>query len=193
MQEVEMSKYCSECGAEVPEGSKFCPNCGFASGASGRAGNQQTSVPITGGKAKDATSKTTLAIKVILGTLAFIFVLGLIFGGVEEDYPSSTSVPATTPTMKPTTVPVVATTPATKPTSPPPTPAPTPTSSPGKPIYVAALGLEDSGRLILYPNGDAVFRVLDKYYESNVLRLTYKNPSPNVYTIIHEGDVLRAR
>lgn len=189
-----MSKYCSECGTEVPEESKFCPNCGFASGASGRAGNQQTHVPITGGKAKDATSKTTLAIKVILGTLAFFFVLGLIFGGVDEDKPSSTPVPATTtPTVKPTTAPVVATTPATNPTSPPPTPAPTPTSSPGKPIYVAALGLEDSGRLILYPNGDAVFRVLDEYCESNVLRLTYKNPSPTVYTIIHEGDVLTTR
>ena len=98
-----MSKYCSECGTEVPEGSKFCPNCGFASGASGRAGNQQTSVPITSSKAKDATSKTTLAIKAILGTLAFFFVLGLIFGGVEEDYPSSTSVPATTPALPPPT------------------------------------------------------------------------------------------
>ncbi|NIA10313.1 MAG: hypothetical protein GWP10_11455 [Nitrospiraceae bacterium] len=60
-------------------------------------------------------------------------------------------------------------------------------------MYVAALGLEDSGRLILYPNGDAVFRVLDEYHESDVLRLTYKNPSPNVYTIMHEGDVLTTR
>ena len=50
-----MSKYCSECGAEVPEESKFCPNCGFASGASGGAGNQQTSTPIMSGKTMDET------------------------------------------------------------------------------------------------------------------------------------------
>lgn len=188
-----MSKYCSECGTEISEGSKFCPNCGVASGASSSAGNQQTPAPMMGVKPKDLESKMMIAIKAIGATLALLFIIGLLIGGVEEDKPSSTPVPATTPTMKPTAAPVVATTPATKPTSPPPTPAPTPTSSPGKPIYVAALGLEDSGRLILYPNGDAVFRVLDEYYESNVLRLTYKNPSPNVYTIMHEGDVLTTR
>ena len=95
-----MSKYCSECGTEVPEGSKFCPNCGFASGASGGAGNQQTSTPVTGAKTKDATSKMMTAIKVIGGSLVFLIVIGLIFGGVEEDYPSSTPVPSTTSTDK---------------------------------------------------------------------------------------------
>lgn len=164
-----MSKYCSECGTEISEGSKFCPNCGVASGASSSAGSQQTPTSMMGVKPKDPESKTMIAIKAIGGTLALLFVIGLLIGGVEEDSPSSTPVPATTPAVKPTTAHVVATTPAAKPTSPPPTPAPTPTPSPGKPIYVAALGLEDSGRLILYPNGDAVFRVLDEYYESNVL------------------------
>lgn len=91
-----MSKYCSECGAEIPEGSKFCPNCGFASEASGGAVNQQTSALVTDGETKDATSKMMTAIKVMGATLAILIIIGLIFGGVEEDYPSSTPVPSTT-------------------------------------------------------------------------------------------------
>lgn len=92
-----MPKYCSECGTEIPEGSKFCPSCGYALGVSGRAGNQQTSAPMMGVKPKDPESKMMIAIKVIGATLAFLFVIGLLIGGVEEDNPSSTPVIATPP------------------------------------------------------------------------------------------------
>lgn len=174
-----MSKYCSECGTEIPEGSKFCPNCGFASGASGGAGNQQTSASVTDGKTKDATSKVMTAIKVIGATLAILIVIGLIFGGVDEDYSSSTSVPATTPAIMPTTAPVVATAPATRPTSA--TPTPTPTSSLDRVIFLAPFGLGDSDRVTMYPNGDAVWHPGDD--ESDILRTQYRSSSPDVYMI----------
>jgi len=77
-----------------------------------------------GVKPKDPESKAMIAIKAIGATLALLFIIGLLIGGVEEDNPSSTPVPATTSTVKPTTAPVVETTPVAKPTSPPPTPAP---------------------------------------------------------------------
>ena len=77
-----MPKYCSECGTELPGESKFCPNCGFASGASGSVGNQQTPAPMTGATPKDPESKMMIAIKAIGATLALLFVIGLLIGGV---------------------------------------------------------------------------------------------------------------
>ena len=92
-----MSKYCSECGTEVPEESKFCPNCGFASGASGGAGNQQTSTPVTGAKTKDPVTAAALNLvfpgtgymylgKWILGGLVFL-VVTCFFGGMALTEP----------------------------------------------------------------------------------------------------------
>ena len=75
-----MSKYCSECGTEVPEGSKFCPNCGFASGASGGAGNQQTSTPVTGAKTKDPV--TAAALNLVFPGIGYMYLGKWILGGL---------------------------------------------------------------------------------------------------------------
>jgi len=93
---AEMSKYCSECGAEISEGSKFCPNCGFASGASGEAVNQQTSAPIMGGNTKDPVTAAALNLvfpragymylgKWILGALVFLVVTCFVGSIVLEE------------------------------------------------------------------------------------------------------------
>lgn len=96
--------YCSDCGAQLPEGARFCRECGAATGPETPAGAPP---PAGRGRPSPETWIAIAAVGVVVIALAIVLPLLLLRGGDETtdttEVASSTTVTAETSTTEPAT------------------------------------------------------------------------------------------
>ena len=72
--------YCVQCGTKLPEGAKFCPDCGAAVNGASAVGTEPKKE-----KGKRAGKKSTALIGGLIAVIAVIGIIGSLSGGNEQD------------------------------------------------------------------------------------------------------------
>ncbi len=69
--------FCSSCGSQLAEGTKFCNKCGAAVAAP----SAPAAAPVTAGAASPTTQGSNTALKIILGILGVLVLFGMLAAG----------------------------------------------------------------------------------------------------------------